>query len=124
MRMVEIKHKDIHGVELQTPVKREKELEGSLRKITGLTLFSYNVKTGEMKKAVFLTKKHDYIVTSLQVKASDIQIRYVLVKEENCIYRQSLNLNSFQKYLGRQGLISLPYCAKSHFRGVGINNIS
>lgn len=103
--MLEPKTKDINGVEIQSPVKREKSLDESQMKIKGFTLFSFNLVTKEIKKAVFLAKKQDYVLTSLSFKASDIQIKYSLVKEPNCIYKQRLNVKSFRKYLSDSGLL-------------------
>jgi hypothetical protein len=93
--MIELKTKDINGIEIQSSVKREKSF----------TLFSFNLVTKEIKKAVFLARKQDYIVTSLSFKASDIQVKYSLVKEPNCIYKQRLNVKSFRKHLSDSGLL-------------------
>ena len=104
--MLEQKIKDINGVEIQSPVKREKSLDESQMKIKGFTLFSFNLVTKEIKKAVFFAKKQDYVVSNpFKFNILDIQVKLSLVKEPNCIYKQRLNIKSFRKYLSDSGLL-------------------
>lgn len=92
-------HKDIDSIEIQTPAKREKQLDESQLKIPGFTLFSFNKETKEVKPAEYLKVLQDYHVKSLKFNVADIQVRYTLVIEPNCIYKQRLNKKSFIKWL-------------------------
>jgi len=81
-------------------------LDQSLRKIAGFTLWSFNIETKEIKQAVYKKVKYDYVVTkSLAYNEADVQIKYELVSEPNCIYKQRLNKKSFEKYLKEEGLL-------------------
>lgn len=79
--------------------KHEFKLLGSMRKVPGHTLFSYNYKTQEIKKApVEHTKDVDF-------KTRKPVTRDRIVIEPDCIYRQALNKKNFIKRLFREGII-------------------
>ena len=80
---------EIHN---QQEKKKELRLLGSQRKIAGLTLWQFNIKTEELTKAKF--KESRYLVgggTKLKV-----------VIEKDCIYFQSLNRKNAIKKLTKR----------------------
>jgi len=76
----------------------EYKLLGKQRRIPGHTLFSFNMKTGEIKKAAV---KPVVTIISDNVVAHKTEIAI----EPFCYYEQALNEKSFVKRLKRNGLI-------------------
>lgn len=87
------------------PQKRQRMLDQSLRKIPGFILWSFNTETKEIKPAFYKKVKYDYVLKSLIYNPADIEVKYELVSELNCIYKQRLNRKSFEKYLKEEGLL-------------------
>lgn len=81
--------------------KQKKELKfiGNQRAIPGLTLFSYNLETGEIKVAEMVTE------AALDYKTRQLIYKKKLVIERFCVYRQALNKKNFIKKLIREGFI-------------------
>lgn len=81
--------------------KQKKELKfiGNQRAIPGLTLFSYNLETGEIKVAEIVTE------AALDYKTRQPIYKKKLVIERFCVYRQALNKKNFIKKLIREGFI-------------------
>jgi hypothetical protein len=78
--------------------EHEYKLIGRQRKRAGHTLFSFNYKTGEVKKAP--------VQYEVQVGLNGHPIRKSkLVVEPYCIYRQALNIKNFAKILVREGIL-------------------
>lgn len=86
-------------IEILDKQKHEFKFIGRMKVVAGLTVFSFNYKTGEIKKAP-LEKTSDVGFFS-QKKLHNERI----VVEPNCIYRQALNMKNFKKVLRREGLI-------------------
>ena len=79
--------------------KHELKLIGRQRKVPGHTLFSFNLKTGEIKKApVEHSKTIDY-------KTRKPLYHDRIVIEPDCLYRQALNKKNFIKRLIREGIL-------------------
>ena len=75
------------------------KLIGSQRRQPGHTLFSLNLKTGEVKIAPVDRSKVVDFRTKLPVHRDRI------VVEPHCVYRQALNRKNFIKKLKREGII-------------------
>lgn len=87
-------------IEILDKQKHEYKLIGQARKVPGLTMFSFNYKTGEIKIApIQHSKEVDFKTLSPVTKDR-------LVVEPNCIYRQALNQKNFIKRLIREGIIA------------------
>lgn len=100
------RHSDLDKQEQVAPQKRQRMLDQSLRRISGFTLWSFNTETKEIKPAFYKKVKYDYVVTkSLVYNEADVQVKYELISEPNCIYKQRLNKKSFLKYLKEEGLL-------------------
>ena len=90
-------HKD--EMEILDRQKREFKLIGRQRKVPGHIMFSFNLKTGEIKVApVEHTKDIDF--RTREPLTSDR-----IVIEPDCLYRQALNRRNFIKRLVREGVI-------------------
>ena len=87
-------------IEILDKQKHEYKLIGQARKVPGLTMFSFNLKTGEIKIAPIQHSK-DVDFKTLEPVTKDR-----LVVEPNCIYRQALNQKNFIKRLIREGIIA------------------
>lgn len=86
-------------MEILDKKQHEFKLIGSTRKVPGHTMFSFNVKTGEIKTApVEHTKDYDF-------KTHGPATKDRIVIEPDCIYRQALNKKNFIKRLFREGII-------------------
>lgn len=86
----------------QEQVQKEKQefhLLGKTRRIAGLTLFSYNKETGEVKVAELVKSKSVDFRTKKPTENSKVMI------EKNCIYGQALNKKNFIKHLKKRGII-------------------
>lgn len=81
--------------------KHEFKLIGRQKKIPGLTLYSFNLRTGEIKVAPVEKNKTVSFVSQGPIKGDKIVI------EPHCIYHQSLNKKSFFKWLVKKGIIRL-----------------
>ena len=71
-------------IEAQIKKQQELKLIGSMKKVPGHTLFSFNYKTGEIKPA-------DVIRECARI-----------VVEKDCYYEQALNVKNFVKRLKRK----------------------
>lgn len=89
-----------HEIVMQQQKQQQNEYHyiGSCRKRPGLTMFSYNRTTGEIKKAVFTP------VPQMNPDGST-RIRHRLEVEENCVYMQALNIKNFKKLLRRYSVV-------------------
>lgn len=85
--------KEVRNKEVQ---KNEYTLIGSQLPKRGHTLFSFNLKTNEIKEAQF--KEKDALFTL------EKQNRKVIV-EDDCLYLSTLNKKNFIKVLKRKGII-------------------
>lgn len=79
--------------------KREEKFLGKLKVIPGLTLFSFNIKTGEIKVAEMNTE------VAIDYKTHEPKYTKKIVIEPHCVYRQALNKKNFIKKLVREGII-------------------
>ena len=79
--------------------KREEKFLGKLRVVPGLTLFSFNYKTVEIKKAE-MNKE-----VAIDFKTHEPKYTKKIVIEPHCIYRQALNRKNFIKKLVREGIL-------------------
>lgn len=78
--------------------KQEFRLIGRNRRIPGLTMFSYNIRTGEIKVAeIQQCKSVDFMTRKPLTNAK-------IVIEKDCLYRQALNKKNFVKRLIREGV--------------------
>ena len=82
-----------NNVEIVDKKKNEIRYIGSQRPIPGLTLFSYNVSTGEIKKAPMKT-------TAILV-GDGVSFKKEVLIEKDCIYLQSLNRKNFIKKISK-----------------------
>lgn len=101
MEIFDIPHKDsLPKGQIDFVQKKQQELRfiGKQRKIAGLTMFSYNIETGEIKIAPVENKVVIDACTRLPVS------EHTLVIERGCIYRQALNRKNFVKRLMREGV--------------------
>ena len=86
-------------IEVLDKQKHEFKLIGRQRKVPGHTMFSLNIKTGEIK-----------VAPVEQSKVCDFSTRGPIYKERiaiepDCLYRQALNRKSFIKRLVREGIL-------------------
>jgi len=78
--------------------KQEFKLIGRVRRVPGLTMYSYNLKIGEIKVAeIEQCKSIDYTTRKPLTNAK-------ILIEKDCIYRQALNIRNFVKRLVREGV--------------------
>lgn len=85
-------------VELLEQQRQEYKLIDSMRKVPGHTLFSFNVKTGEIKPVKLIRE------ASIGLDGNPVFKEKITV-EKYCYYEQALNLKNFIKRLKRRGLI-------------------
>lgn len=86
-------------MELSEQKKHEFHYVGSRKWVDGLTMFSFNTATHEIKKAdIEYCKDIDF--ATLQPVA-----RPKLVVERDCVYFQALNKKNFIKILKREGYL-------------------
>ena len=78
-------------------VEKKQNIVGNILPKRGHTLFSFNLKTGEIKKAEF--QKQDFTF------GKTIQSNKKVEVEENCIYRSVLNKKNLIKVLKRENII-------------------
>lgn len=90
--------KDEVRVESNQQKRNELTLLKKERKVPGHTMFSFNIKTGEIKKATLI-----YSDTVLFPSGRPLH-QPKLIIEANCIYRQALNARNFIKRLNREGI--------------------
>lgn len=88
--------------EIQQVVKKQNEFKqiGSQKKIPGHTLFSFNTKTGEIKKAAVERSLYFDHVHGCR-HTTKIKI------EPDCYYEQALNEKNFIKRLIRKGIVKI-----------------
>ena len=85
--------------------QREYKLIGKLRRRPGHTVFSLNVKTGEIKPAPMVCDATLTMSGKTEKRRIDI--------ESDCIYRQALNKKNFIKILVREGILNQSRSARS-----------
>ena len=84
-------------MEILQKQKHEQEVIGSMKKVSGHTMFSYNTVTKEIKVApVKREAMIDYRTRIPKYKES-------IIVEKDCIYHQALNKKNFIKILKRYG---------------------
>lgn len=86
-------------MERQAAEKVEYRLLRKERRIPGLTLFSYNTRTHEIKRAEIVVCRTVDFVTRLPLHQPRITV------EPDCVYRQALNRRNFEKILRREHII-------------------
>ena len=101
----EILHKD--ETEILDRQKHEFKLIGKQKKVPGLTLYSFNLRTAEIKIAPVERDKTVSFVSQEPLRGDRIVI------EPHCIYHQSLNKKSFIKWLVKSGIIRLMFGSKN-----------
>lgn len=87
-------------VEYLQKQQTEYKLINRIKKNPGHTLFSFNRKTGEIKKAFIVYK------VSLGLNGNPITKSETVI-EPDCYYEQALNEKNFRKRLKRIGLLNL-----------------
>lgn len=99
--MKEIQNNNQDKIEIVAEAEQRKEIKllGQRRKIPGLTLFEYNVKTKELKKAEFKKEVHE--LKALTASNKDYQVRHKIAMNEDCIYLQCLNEKSAVKKINK-----------------------
>ena len=86
-------------IEILDKKQHEYKLIGQQRKRAGHTMFSFNIRTGEIKTApVKHCKDVDFATANPATRDS-------LVIEKDCVYRQALNKKNFIKILVREGFL-------------------
>lgn len=101
MEIFDTPHKDsLSKEQIEFAQKKQHELKfiGKQRKIAGLTMFSYNIETGEIKIAPM---NDEVAIDSRTMRPVS---EHKLVIERDCIYRQALNKKNFVKRLMREGV--------------------
>ena len=86
-------------IEIVDRKQHEFKLIGKARKVPGHTLFSFNIKTGEIKPAPM---EHS---NAIDFKTHAPVYKDRIVIEPDCLYRQALNKKNFIKRLVREGII-------------------
>jgi hypothetical protein len=89
MKLTQDFNSDKIEIQEQQQQKKEIKLIGQQRKIKGLTLWEFNHKTKELKKAKY--QKIDVNLKSLSTKDEDINFNHRVIVNENCLYFQALN---------------------------------
>ena len=86
-------------IEVLNKKKHEFKFIGRQRKVPGHTMFSLNIKTGEIKVAPVERSK----VCDFSTREPIYKERIVI--EPDCLYRQALNRKNFIKRLVREGIL-------------------
>lgn len=86
-------------MEILDKQQHEFKIIGRQRKVPGHILFSFNLKTGEIKKAPVEHSK------DIDFKTREPLFSDRIVIEPDCLYRQALNRRNFIKRLVREGVI-------------------
>lgn len=86
--------------------KHEFKLIGKQRAVPGHTMFSFNIKTGEIKIAPMKYEAAIDMRTRQPIRKRSIVI------EKDCIYRQALNKKNLIKRLLREGWLTKKYYGK------------
>ena len=79
--------------------KHEFKLIARERKVPGHTMFSFNLRTGEIKQAPIERSK------DIDFRTREPIYKERIVVEPDCLYRQALNKKNFIKRLIREGII-------------------
>lgn len=100
-------HKELDALQIKQEQVQQKKHEyhliGKTRKIPGLTLFSFNLVTGEIKPAAYEKSSTVDFISKMPVEKPKVVI------EKHCVYRQALNKRNFIKRLRREGIILPKY---------------
>ena len=86
-------------MEILDKQQHEFKIIGRQPKVPGHILFSFNLKTGEIKKAPVEHSK------DIDFKTREPLFSDRIVIEPDCLYRQALNRRNFIKRLVREGVI-------------------
>lgn len=82
-------------IEAQIKKQQELKLIGSMKKVPGHTLFSFNYKTGEIKPAD--------VIRECAMGFDGLPVyKERIVVEKDCYYEQALNVKNFVKRLKRK----------------------
>lgn len=82
-------------IEAQIKKQQELKLIGSMKKVPGHTLFSFNYKTGEIKPAD--------VIRECAMGFDGLPVfKERIVVEKDCYYEQALNVKNFVKLLKRK----------------------
>lgn len=82
-------------IEKQLEQKKELKFIGSMKRNRGQTLFSFNVKTGELKRAVIEQR------VAIDFKTGLPRYTNKVMMEAHCIYIQALNEKNACKHIKR-----------------------
>jgi len=98
--MKELEQIDKISVEVVKPIKKEKELLGTLRPQKGHKCFEINTLTNEVKEAEYSTNETAYLLNpDISVKSMSGYIKRVLNTKSDCVYITALNKkNALKKY--------------------------
>lgn len=111
MKLEQEKATTKNQIEVVEKTKNEIKHIGSTRKVAGLTLFSFNKNTFEIKKAE--VKRY------AKLTGSGTEYKNEVTYEKDCFYDQALNENNFTKKLIRYGFINksiLIYAKKNNIK--------
>jgi hypothetical protein len=100
MKEIQDLNQDKIEIQIEQQQKKEIKLLGSQRKIPGLTLWEYNLKSKELKEASF--SKVDVELKSLSANPIDLVDRHKVVINEGCVYFQSLNRKNAEKKISKR----------------------
>jgi len=89
-------------VKAEQEQKKHIQLNTRRRKIPGLTLYEYNLKTEELKEATYIQERTvnylDVKPTNGTVKHTDV-IKHKVLQSEECLYFQKLNRKNAVKHI-------------------------
>lgn len=80
--------------EIVKPIKKQVKFLGSIRKIKGLTLFEFNVKTKSLEAAKYEDEPY------IDLTGGKSKIRHNVKLNQDCIYFQALNINVAKRKIG------------------------
>jgi hypothetical protein len=100
MKELEYYKNDSNEVKKVAPIKKEKELLGTLYPQKGHKCFEINTLTNEIKEAEYSTNETAYLLNpGVSVKSMQGYIKRVLNTKSDCVYITALNKkNALKKY--------------------------
>ena len=100
MKELEKYSNDSNEIKQVAPIKKEKELLGTLYPQKGHKCFEINTLTNEIKEAEYSTNETSYLLNpDVSVKSMRGYIKRVLNTKSNCVYITALNKkNALKKY--------------------------
>lgn len=95
--------KKLDSIEIVAEQQQKKEIKlvASQRKIRGLICWEFNEKTRELKPAEY--RKVDFMLTSFDPNAVNLDMSYKVDVKEDCTYFQALNRKNAIKHLKKMG---------------------